>query len=82
MYFLAVCTSKVGCILIGETERRLLAPKNGYHRRICAIRLVKSTPGERLEVTFQNFLMLLRKSKNRKNLISDLKAFSNLVPET
>ncbi len=42
-YFLAVPTSKVGSIFVGEIDRRLSAPKNDY-RRICAIRLVKLTP--------------------------------------
>ncbi len=43
-YFLAMYTSKVGHIFVGETEQPLLSLKNGY-RCICAcaIRLVKLT---------------------------------------
>ncbi len=36
-YFLAICTSKVRHIFVGETEQHLLVPKNDY-RRICALR--------------------------------------------
>ena len=37
VYFLAIHTSKVGRIFVGESERRLLVPKND-HRQICALR--------------------------------------------
>ncbi len=36
-YVLAMQTSKVGRIFVGETKQRILAPKNDY-RRICALR--------------------------------------------